>query len=166
MDSTNPWAYSSAHDETFSNLNPFEVPYLAGAVPTITTSRSALGPLKFWWKINSTSLGDFQALARDSLTNAEYLLKSLQKAGVRAWKNPYSNTLFFERPSEAVMKKYDLAPDESTQFGKIAHFVVMPHVDKKLIEGFVSDLRGWKKSTEGRQNLKVEDFPKTESPQR
>ena len=64
------------------------------------------------------------------------------------------------------MKKYDLAPDESTQFGKIAHFVVMPHVDKQLIEGFVSDLRGWKKSTEGRQNLKVEDFPKTESPQR
>ena len=151
--------------ETFKNLNPFEVPYLAGAVPTITTSRSALGPLKFWWKINSTSLEDFQALARNSLTNAEYLLKSLQKAGIRAWKNPYSNTLFFERPSEAVMKKYDLAPDESTQFGKIAHFVVMPHVDKKLIEGFVSD-RGGMKSTEGRQNLKVEDFPKTESPQR
>jgi histidine decarboxylase len=132
--------------ETFSNLNPFEVPYLAGAVPTISTSRSALGPLKFWWKISSTSMGDFQILARNSLNNAEYLLQSLAEAGVRVWKNPYSNTLFFERPSAAVMKKYDLAPDESTQFGKIAHFVVMPHVDRKLIDSFVLDMKEWKGS--------------------
>jgi histidine decarboxylase len=132
--------------EAFKNLNPFDVPYLAGAVPTITTSRSALGPLKFWWKINSTSREDFQALAWNSLSNAEYLLQSLQDAGVRVWKNPYSNTLFFERPPEDVMKKYDLAPDESGPFGKIAHFVVMPHVDRKLIDRFVLDMRGWKKS--------------------
>ena len=133
--------------ETFKNLNPFEVPYLAGAVPTITTSRSALGPLKFWWKINSTSLEDLQASARNSLSNAEYLLKSLKGAGMRVWKNPYSNTLFFERPSAAVMKKYDLAPDESTQFGKIAHFVVMPHVHRKLIDSFLMDMKGWKRTT-------------------
>jgi histidine decarboxylase len=132
--------------EAFKNLNPFDVSYLAGAVPTITTSRSALGPLKFWWKINSTSIEEFQALARNSLSNAKYLLKSLEKAGVRVWKNSYSNTLFFERPPEQVMKKYDLAPDEGAPFGKIAHFVVMPHVDRKLIDSFVLDMREWKKS--------------------
>ena len=38
--------------EAFKNVNSFDVPYLAGAVPTITTSRSTLVPLKFWWKIN------------------------------------------------------------------------------------------------------------------
>ncbi|PTR14723.1 hypothetical protein C8R31_10580 [Nitrosospira sp. Nsp2] len=42
------------------------------------------------------------------------------------------------------MKKYDLAPDEGAQFGKIAHFVVMPHVDRKLMDSFVTDMKGWK----------------------
>jgi histidine decarboxylase len=132
--------------ETFKNLNPFDVPYLTGAVPTITTSRSALSPLKFWWKINSTSMEDFRAAAGNLMSNAEYLLKSLKKVGIRVWKNPYSNTLFFERPSVQVIKKFDLAPDESTQFGKIAHFVVMPHFDKKLIDSFVLDMKEWKGS--------------------
>lgn len=126
--------------ETFKNLNPFNVPYLTGAVPTITTSRSPLSPLKFWWKINSTSMEDFRASAGNLISNAEYLLTSLKKAGIRVWKNPYSNTLFFERPSMQVIKKYDLAPDESTQFGKIAHF------DKKLIDSFVLDMKDWKES--------------------
>ena len=134
--------------EAFKNLNPFDVSYLAGAVPTITTSRSALGPLKFWWKINSTSIEDFQARARNSLSNAEYLFKSLEGAGVRVWKNPYSNTLFFERPPQHFMKKYDLAPDEGAPFGKIAHFVVMPHVDRNLIDSFVLDMKGWKKTVD------------------
>ena len=89
---------------------------------------------------------DFRASAGNLISNAEYLLTSLKKAGIRVWKNPYSNTLFFERPSMHVIKKYDLAPDDSTQFGKIAHFVVMPHVDKKLIDSFVLDMKDWKES--------------------
>ena len=40
--------------EVLDNQNPFKVPYLLDAVPTITCSRSALGALKFWWKVQRT----------------------------------------------------------------------------------------------------------------
>lgn len=139
-----PMGVFIATRRAFETLNPFCVPYLNDAVPTITCSRSAVAPLKLWWKIRSTPDGEFQATARAILANAGYLHESLQAAGVKAWKNPYSNTVFFERPSGDLLGKYDLAPDESPVFGKLAHFIVMPHVKKKLIDGFVNDMRRWK----------------------
>ena len=130
--------------EAFGNLNPFHVTYLNDAVPTITCSRSALDPLKFWWKLHSTRMDQFQAISTNLLSNADYVLEKLQSAGVKAWKNPYSNTLFFERPPVEILGKYDLAPDESPVFGKLAHFIIMPHVNKKLMDGFVRDMASWK----------------------
>ena len=130
--------------EAFGNLNPFHVTYLNDAVPTITCSRSALDPLKFWWKLHSTRMDQFQAISTKLLSNADYLLEKLQSAGVKAWKNPYSNTIFFERPPVEILGKYDLAPDESPVFGKLAHFIIMPHVNKKLMDGFVRDMASWK----------------------
>ncbi len=130
--------------EAFGNLNPFHVTYLNDAVPTITCSRSALDPLKFWWKLHSTRMDQFQAISTNLLSNADYLLEKLQSAGVKAWKNPYSNTIFFERPPVEILGKYDLAPDESPVFGKLAHFIIMPHVNKKLMDGFVRDMASWK----------------------
>lgn len=130
--------------EAFDNLNAFHVPYLNDAVPTITCSRSALGPLKLWWKINSTPAAKFKAMANGMIGNTDYLAAGLTAAGVKNWRNPHSNTVFFERPSDAVLKKYDLAPEESPTFGKLAHFIVMPHVQKKLIDRFVADMRDWK----------------------
>lgn len=133
--------------DTFDNINPMHVNYLNDAVPTITCSRSAISPLKFWWKIRSTPIAAFEEKAEAILRNADYLAKRLQEAGIKVWKNPVSNTVFFERPESAVLEKYDLAPDESPTFGKLAHFVVMPHVNKPLIESFVGDMRSWKTGT-------------------
>lgn len=130
--------------ETFNNINPMHVNYLNDAVPTITCSRSGISPLKFWWKIRSTPVADFREKADRILQNAEYLSWKLGEAGIRVWKNPVSNTVFFERPDPAVLGKYDLAPDESPVFGKLAHFVVMPHITRSLINSFVGDMRAWK----------------------
>lgn len=146
--------------EAFKNLNAFRVPYLNDAVPTITCSRSALDPLKFWWKIHSTPTQKFQAEAKAILSNAEDLVSRLENAGIKAWKNPYSNTVFFERPSEDVRKKYDLAPEESPVFGKIAHLVVMPHIDKRLTTGFVRDMKRWKMSVPKSESSR---FPESHS---
>lgn len=130
---------------TFDNINPMHVNYLNEAVPTITCSRSGVAPLKFWWKIHSTTPAEFKEAAKGMLLNADYLSRRLQDIGVKAWKNPVSNTVFFERPDQAVLQKYDLAPDESPDFGKLAHIVVMPHVSKPLIDSFVDDMTSWKK---------------------
>ena len=132
--------------DAFDNLNPFHVPYLNDAVPTITCSRSGLAPLKFWWKIKSTPLTTFKAIANEMMSNSAYLVEKLDAAGVKNWRNPNSNTVFFERPAEEIMKRYDLAPEESPKFGKLAHFIVMPHVHKKLIDQFAGDMKRWKAS--------------------
>jgi histidine decarboxylase len=130
--------------EAFDNLNPFHVPYLNDAVPTITCSRSGLAPLKFWWKIKSTPLTAFHAVANEMMSNSAYLVEKLDAAGVKNWRNPNSNTVFFERPAEEIMRRYDLAPEESPTFGKLAHFIVMPHVHKQLIDQFADEMKGWK----------------------
>lgn len=136
----------------FENLNPNPIEYLDDSVPTITCSRSALASLKFWWKIKSTPFEEFQKQAKAILANADYLFDSLQKAHIKAWKNPYSNIVFFERPSKDlqkkkdIQKKYDLAPGKIKGLGleeslDVAHLVIMPHVDKELIDSFVQDIQ-------------------------
>jgi histidine decarboxylase len=132
----------------FNTLNPFHVPYLNDAVPTITCSRSAVSPLKFWWKIHSTPLPKFQSHAQAILDNADYLYTRLSEAGIKTWKNAYSNTIFFERPADWILKTYDLASDESPVFGKLAHVVVMSHIDKPLIDRLVRDMQRWKTSAD------------------
>ena len=80
------------------------------------------------------------------MSNSAYLVEKLDAASVKNWRNPNSNTVFFERPAEEIMMRYDLAPEESPRFGKLAHFIVMPHVHKKLIDQFVNDMKRWKAS--------------------
>lgn len=131
----------------FENLNPNPIGYLDDSVPTITCSRSALASLKFWWKIKSTPDEKFKEQANAILDTAQYLLECLKNAGVKAWRNPYSNTVFFERPSKAIQKKYDLAPgkikglEELDEFLDVAHVVVMPHVSRELIDSFMQDMQ-------------------------
>lgn len=128
--------------DNFQRLNPFQVPYLNDAVPTISCSRSAINPLKFWWKLHSTPRARLRQQADGMLTGAEVLQSRLREAGIQAWRNPNSNTVFFEQPNEIVMTHYDLAPEDDPTFGKVAHFIVMPHVD--AVDKFVSDMRLWK----------------------
>jgi histidine decarboxylase len=47
-------------NDVLKRQNPFQVSYLNDAVPTITCSRSGLGPLKFWWKVQKTGLDGYK----------------------------------------------------------------------------------------------------------
>lgn len=122
-----------------NQLNPFRVEYLKDAIPTITCSRGAIAPLKFWWKINRTPGSAFEAMAATCLENAKYLHAELTKRKIRSWLNDYSNTVFFQQPSEKLMSKYSLAPEKSELLGDLAHLIVMQHVDQKLLDQFVLD---------------------------
>ena len=52
-----------------------------------------------------------------------------------------SNTIYFKRPPEAIMKKYDLAPDYDDRLGgDLAHIIVMQHVTKERMQNFLNDL--------------------------
>ena len=116
------------------------IPYLNGTVPTISCSRSGLDALKLFWCIKSLGADGLRRQALRSLEMADLLLSELSKAGIRAYKNPYSNTVFFDRPSERAVKKYALACGEYDGFGKLAHIVSMQYFTPELVRSIVSDI--------------------------
>jgi histidine decarboxylase len=123
------------------NINPFQVAYLQDAVPTITCSRSAISPLKLWWKITFSESNVFENQAAQLIANAEYLHGELAKMGIKSWLNEYSNTVFFQRPSQGVMDYYGLAPDVHPEQGEMAHVLIMQHVSRDLLDKFIADLK-------------------------
>jgi len=128
--------------------NPFNVPYLNGAVPTINCSRSAVAALKFWWKVKKIGAAGFTEQAQMVLENASYLKTELDKIGWPAWQGEYSNTVYFKRPGEAIMKKYGLAPEFDERLGgDLAHIVIMQHAAKDILDQIVKDIKADLKNT-------------------
>jgi histidine decarboxylase len=129
-------------NEVLSRQNPFKVAYLNDAVPTITCSRSSLGPLKFWWKLKKTGVDGYRQQSEQILRSADYLKGRLDEMGYPAWKNDFSNTVYFKRPSQWVMKKWGLAPDFDPRLGgDLAHDIVMQHEGKVTIDLFIKDIQ-------------------------
>jgi histidine decarboxylase len=82
------------------------------------------------------------------LENAAHLWDQMrtnfpQLSATRA--NPLSNTVYFKKPSDAIVKKYSLATmhlDVNNKSEEFAHAVVMPHVSRKILSEFLADLDG------------------------
>ena len=128
--------------EIFNRQNPFKVPYLNDAVPTITCSRSALGALKFWWQMTRNGEKEYARQATYILDLAKYQKDQFDKMNYPAWLNPMSNTVFYKRPSDWIMKKWDLAPDHDKRLGgDLAHDILMQHESKKTVNEFIADLK-------------------------
>ena len=61
--------------------------------------------------------------------------------GWPVWLEEMSNTVYFRRPSDAIMEKYELAPDHDDRLGgDLAHIVVMQHANRELLQEFINDL--------------------------
>lgn len=110
------------------------------ATGTITCSRDAVKPAEFYFF--SSEAADAKAM----LDNAGYLLKEMANhynhlQPTRA--NGFSNTIYFKKPGEGVVNRYFLATmglDVHGQRTPFAHIVVMPHVSKKILDEFLTDL--------------------------
>ena len=128
--------------EVRRNQNPVEVSYLNADMPMISCSRSAMSPLKLWWIINHTGKEEFEKYSSGMLEMAEWLKDELESIGWPVWLEPMSNTVYFKRPPEYVVKKYDLAPDFDERLGgELSHIVVMQHVKKEQLQEFIEDLK-------------------------
>ena len=119
-----------------------EISYLNCSMPTISCSRSAMTPLKLWWILQHTSKESFQAQSEGMLENAAWLKEELDQIGWDAWLEPMSNTVYFRRPAQAIVRKYDLAPDYDERLGgELSHIVVMQHVTKVRLKVFLEALK-------------------------
>ena len=124
-----------------SEQNQPRVPYLNQKIATLACSRSALAALKLWWKIQKTGFPSYQHQAQQLLDNAHYLKTGLEASHYPAWLNPCSNTVYFKRPSQWIMEKWLLVPDDDLRLGGLlAHCVVMQHVSIEIIDEFLTDI--------------------------
>ncbi len=126
--------------EVLESVHSNPVPYLKGVIPTISCSRSGFDALKLYWRLQSIGEDGLRKQAEHSLVMTDYLLRKLTSAGVPAWKNEYSNTVFFARPAERIVKKYALACNSYPDFGELAHIVVMQYFTEDLIDAIVADI--------------------------
>lgn len=128
--------------EVYDNQSDFNVTYLNGNMKMINCSRDSMQPLKFWWLIQNDGLKRWTEQAKSIMERTAYLKQALDKIGYPCWVNEYSNTVFFKRPSKAMCAKYTLAQGYDEHFGgELAHIVVMQHVTKDKIDGFVADIK-------------------------
>lgn len=124
------------------NQNPFHIAYLNDDMPMINCSRSGLAPLKLWWIIRKNGMAGFTEQAARIMESTRYLQARLQALHYPHWTNNYSNTVFFKRPSQWILRKWHLAPDYDDRFGgKLAHIVIMQHASESTINAFIEDLK-------------------------
>ncbi len=127
--------------DVYEHQTTFDIPYLNANMRMINCSRSGIEPLKFWWLIQSVGEAGWSAQATAMLDNTEYLKAELTRIGVPCWSNAYSNTVFFSRPADAIVKRFNLANSTDERFGgKLSHVVVMQHVTREAIDIFISAL--------------------------
>ncbi len=128
------------HKDILNCVSNTPIPYLKGVIPTISCSRSGFDALKLYWRLMSVGKNGLKEQANHSLKMAVLLEEELKNANVKAWRNKFSNTVFFERPKEEIVKKYALACNDDEHFGKLSHIVAMQYFDEKLIRQIVADI--------------------------
>lgn len=112
------------------------VEYIGSLDTTIAGSRNAFAPLFLWYALKTVGLDGYRRRVRECFGVADYAVGRLTAAGCHAWRHPYSNTVVFDRPAEAVVRKWQLAVNDG-----IAHLIAMPHVTRAHVDQLVVDLR-------------------------
>ena len=136
-------------NESFARIHNPE--YIHQVPGTITCSRDAVKPAEFYYFTSEDAWKRQAAEADQMLANTEFLLNQMRTSfpelmPVRS--NPLSNTLYFRHPGDAVVQKYSLATMQLNHAGDssaYAHVVVMPHVSRKVLGEFLTDLEGSRK---------------------
>ena len=111
------------------------IEYVGVLDTTLTGSRSAFAPLLIWYAFQRHGLDGFKRIVTDSLSNAEYAVERFNEVGISAWRNRNSVTVVFPRPTDDVVRKWQIAPYED-----IAHIITMPNVSRGAIDALVDDV--------------------------
>ena len=82
-------------------------------------------------KINPDALK--QAL-NDCYILADYAVKTLNNNGCKAWRNPNSNIVVFDKGKPEIIKKWQLATE-----GRYSHLIIMPQVTKEIVDQFIKE---------------------------
>ena len=130
-----PCGFFICRKGVLEHLHNLTVPYLNCVMPTISCSRSGFDVLKLYWRIFSTGRDGFRKEAEHVLAMTKLLVSKLNENGVKAFANPWSNTVIFPRPSDETVHRFCMACS-----GEFSHVVVMQYFDEPLIDELVRDM--------------------------
>jgi histidine decarboxylase len=119
------------------------VEYVSSLDTTLSGSRNAIAPLLLWYAFKTVGLDGFRDRVQECFRIAEDAVDRLNDLGWNAWRHRFSNTVVFDRPPTEIVRKWQLAVEEN-----IAHLLVMPQVDRRRLDGFLSDLEQVPKEAE------------------
>jgi histidine decarboxylase len=114
------------------------IAYLRSNDTTLMGSRNGHAVLAMWAKFMGHGNSGFAADASNCVEKAKALADRFRRRGVPVLLNPFSLTVVFPEPSEAIVNTYQLACYRGE-----AHAIVMPNVTDALLSRFCSDYLGW-----------------------
>jgi len=112
------------------------IEYIGAADTTISGSRNGIAPLMLWVAIRSLGRKGFEDRAKHCLALTRHAVEKLRAIGWEARANDFYNTVVIKRPSQKLVKKWQIAVQ-----GDIAHLIIMPHTKKEQIDAFIADIR-------------------------
>ena len=110
------------------------IEYVGAMDTTLSGSRNAITPLMLWYAFEQHGLEGFRGVVTEMLANAQYAVRKFNENGLTAWRNRNSVTVVFPRPSDAVVRRWQMAP-----FEDVAHIITVPNVTRDKIDAAVAD---------------------------
>ncbi|MEH2390444.1 MAG: histidine decarboxylase [Nostoc sp.] len=111
------------------------IEYIGSKDTTILGSRNGHTPLILWYAVQTRGDGGLAREAKTCINNAQYLFQQLQIREYPCMLNNFSNTVVFQKPSQRLIKKWQLAVFENW-----AHMIVMQNIDRDKIDIFINEL--------------------------
>jgi histidine decarboxylase len=103
---------------------------------TLLCSRNGHSAVSLWSILSQVGLDGLSESAATCMENASWLVYELTNMNIRSYLLNGSITVVFDRPSEEIVRKWQLAVQ-----GPFAHVVVMPGVNREILQAFLDDLR-------------------------
>jgi histidine decarboxylase len=111
------------------------IEYIGSKDTTILGSRNGHTPLILWYAIQTRGYAGLATEAKTCINNAQYLFQQLQLREYPCMLNSFSNTVVLQKPSQKLIKKWQLA-----SFENWVHVIVMQNIDRDKIDTFIHEL--------------------------
>ena len=114
-----------------------EIEYIGASDNTITGSRSGIAPLLLWYDLRCIAAN--RAVVKqqflDCYEKAQNVSSQIAALGVESFVNEHSNIVVFEKPSNDIRDRWQLATE-----GKWSHLMILPHVTDTVLAQFLDEM--------------------------
>lgn len=112
-----------------------DIEYIGSKDTTILGARNGHTPIFLWYAIQNKGYEGLRQEVNSCIHDSQYLFERLKNADYPCILNPFSTTVAFQKPPEAIIKKWQLATAEDW-----SHIVVMQNVSRHKLDMFFQDM--------------------------